>query len=85
MHPQIESDSEVVLAQKPGSTEQRRAGGEGTRPCGVFRADVRGSIRATEQGEQAVRLDLRNLAEFPLQLLGTLQSGLDSRGPALRA
>ena len=29
-----------------------------------------------KEGEQAVRLDLRNLAEFALQPLGTLQSGL---------
>ena len=68
-----------MLAQKPGSTEKRRAGGERTYPRGVFCADVRGRIRATKEGEQAVRLDLRNPAELPLQLLGTLQNGLAQR------
>ncbi len=72
---QFQRDAEVVIAQKTRAAEQRRPSGKLAQRFSLLGSDFGGRDSTPVEIEQAVRLDLRNLGELPLQPVRGSQRG----------
>ena len=79
IHPQLDGDSQKVIAQQACAAKQRGAGCKGMQVLGFLGTDLPRGIGAAVKIEQAVNLDPRNLGEFVLELVGGAQRGKAQR------